>query len=323
MKILITGSAGFIGFNFSRFLLTNTNFKITGIDNFNDYYDVNLKKKRNKILLKFNNYKFKKIDICNNKNLNKIFKKEKFDFVFHFAAQAGVRYSIKNPRKYINSNYLGFFNILENSNFYKIKRLFYASSSSIYGENSKFPLKEKYQTNPKNIYGLSKKSNEELCEFYNRYYGLKSVGLRFFTVYGEWGRPDMMMIKYISAFFSNKKFILNNFGNHVRDFTYVDDVVKILLLLLKNNKKIKNFEVLNVCSNNPVKLSKIIRIMKINKITPKIKKTSLQMADIIKTHGDNKKILKITKFKKFSPIEVSIKKTIMWYKDYFLKKNYN
>ena len=320
MKILITGSAGFIGFNFSKFLLVNTNFKIIGIDNFNDYYDVNLKRNRNKILLKFKNYKFKKIDICNNKNLNKIFKKEKFDFVFHFAAQAGVRYSIKNPRKYIDSNYIGFFNILENSNFYKVKRLFYASSSSIYGENSQFPLKEKYLTYPKNIYGLSKKSNEELSEFYHRYYGLRSIGLRFFTVYGEWGRPDMMMIKYISAFFNKKKFILHNFGNHVRDFTYVGDVVKILFLLLKNNNKIKNFEILNVCSNNPIPLSKIIKTMKENNIVPKIKKTSLQMADIIKTHGDNKKILRITNFKKFSSIKDSIKKTIIWYKEYFFQK---
>ena len=321
MKILITGAAGFIGFNLSKFLLINTNYKIIGIDNFNDYYDVKLKKKRNEILLKFKNYKFKKIDICNNKNLNKIFKQEKFHFVFHFAAQAGVRYSIKNPRKYIDSNYLGFFNILENSNLYNIKRLFYASSSSIYGENSKFPLKEKYFTNPKNIYGLSKKSNEELSEFYNKYYGLKSVGLRFFTVYGEWGRPDMMMIKYISAFFSKKTFILNNFGNHVRDFTYIGDVVEILLLLLKKNKKIKDFEILNICSNNPIPLKKVIETMRANKIIPKVKKTSLQMADIIKTHGDNKKIVKITKFKKFSSVEESIKKTVIWYKDYFLKKN--
>ena len=320
MKILITGSAGFIGFNFSKFLLVNTNFKIIGIDNFNDYYDVNLKRNRNKILLKFKNYKFKKIDICKNKNLNKIFKKEKFDFVFHFAAQAGVRYSIKNPRKYIDSNYIGLFNILENSNFYKVKRLFYASSSSIYGENSKFPLKEKYLTYPKNIYGLSKKSNEELSEFYHRYYGLRSIGLRFFTVYGEWGRPDMMMIKYISAFFNKKKFILHNFGNHVRDFTYVGDVVKILFLLLKKDNKVKNFEIFNICSNNPIPLSKIIKTMKENNIVPKIKKTSLQMADIIKTHGDNKKILRITNFKKFSSIKDSIKKTIIWYKEYFFQK---
>ena len=320
MKILITGSDGFIGFNFSKFLLVNTNFKIIGLDNFNDYYDVNLKRNRNKILLKFKNYKFKKIDICNNKNLNKIFKKEKFDFVFHFAAQAGVRYSIKNPRKYIDSNYIGFFNILENSNFYKVKRLFYASSSSIYGENSQFPLKEKYLTYPKNIYGLSKKSNEELSEFYHRYYGLRSIGLRFFTVYGEWGRPDMMMIKYISAFFNKKKFILHNFGNHVRDFTYIGDVVKILFLLLKKDNKIKNFEILNVCSNNPIPLSKIIKTMKENNIVPKIKKTSLQMADIIKTHGDNKKILRITNFRKFSSIKDSINKTIIWYKEYFFQK---
>ena len=319
MKILITGSAGFIGFNFAKFLLEHSNYKIYGIDNLNDYYDVNLKKQRNKILFKFKNYNFQKIDICQNNKLKNLFKKEKFDYVFHFAAQAGVRYSINHPRKYINSNYLGFFNMLENSNTFKIKRLFYASSSSIYGENINFPLKERYLTNPKNIYGLSKKSNEELSEFYNKYYGLKSVGLRFFTVYGEWGRPDMMMIKYISAYFSKKTFTLNNFGNHIRDFTYVGDVVKLLFILLKKNKRIKNFEILNICSNKPIPLNKIIKIMEMNKIIPKVKKVSLQMADIIKTHGDNKKILKLTKFKKFSSTEESIKKTIMWYKDYFLK----
>jgi len=131
----------------------------------------------------------------------------------------------------------------------------------------------------------------------------------------------MMMIKYISAFFSKKTFILNNFGNHVRDFTYIGDVVEILLLLLKKNKKIKDFEILNICSNNPIPLKKVIETMRANKIIPKVKKTSLQMADIIKTHGDNKKILKITKFKKFSSVEESIKKTVIWYKDYFLKKN--
>ena len=187
--------------------------------------------------------------------------------------------------------------------------------SSIYGENSKFPLKEKYFTNPKNIYGLSKKSNEELSEFYNRYYGLKSVGLRFFTVFGEWGRPDMMMIKYISAFFLKKTFILNNFGNHVRDFTYIGDVAENLVTVIKKNKKIKDFEILNICSNNPIPLKKVIETMRANKII-QVKKTSLQMADIIKTHGIIK-ILKITKFKNLAQLKESIKKTVIWYKDYF------
>ena len=313
MKVLITGSAGFIGYNLAKNLLEKKGFKIVGIDNFNDYYDVNLKKKRNNLLKKYKNFEFIKIDIRNKIKLEKIFMKKNFDFVFHFAAQAGVRYSIDHPRKYVESNLMGFYNILENVKKYKVKRLFYASSSSVYGENKNFPLNEKENIFPKNIYGLSKKVNEEIGLIFNRYYKVKLIGLRFFTIYGEWGRPDMMMIKFISSYYKNKIFKLYNFGNHVRDFTYVGDAVNIMYLLLKNHKKLNNFDILNICSNNPINLKEIVSFMKKNKINPKIKKVTLQKAEILKTHGDNSKLLKYIKFTKFSNWKESLKKTIVWY----------
>jgi len=313
MKILITGVAGFIGFNFAKNLLEKKQYKVIGLDNLNDYYDVNLKKKRINQLIKSKKFKFYKINIQDRLKIEKIFKYNKIDFVFHFAAQAGVRYSIDYPRKYIESNIIGFYNLIENIRNYKIKRLFYASSSSVYGENKNFPLNEKENIFPKNIYGLSKKVNEEIGLIFNRYYKVKLIGLRFFTIYGEWGRPDMMMIKFISSYYKNKIFKLYNFGNHVRDFTYVGDAVNIMYLLLKNHKKLNNFDILNICSNNPINLKEIVSFMKKNKINPKIKKVTLQKADILKTHGDNSKLLKYIKFTKFSNWKESLKKTIVWY----------
>ncbi len=319
MKILITGCAGFIGFNFSNFLLQSNKYKIIGIDNLNDYYDVSLKKDRLKILKKFKNFKFKKVDINNTNSIEAIFKKNKFDFVFNLAAQAGVRYSIYHPRKYIESNIVGYFNIIESCKKFRIKRLFYASSSSVYGENTNFPLRETEKIYPKNMYGLSKKINEEISNIYNKYYNLKVTGLRFFTVYGEWGRPDMMMLKYIDSYFNKKVFELYNYGNHARDFTYIGDVVKILKILMKNHKKLPNNDIFNICSSKPINLSKIILFMKKNKINPKIKKIALQQADILKTHGSNSKLLKYTNYKKFSDWRESLKKTIYWYKKYSKK----
>ena len=320
MKILITGAAGFIGYSFCKYLLNKTNYKVYGIDNLNNYYDVKIKKDRLKILKKSKNFKFKKLDIRNNHLLNIIFKKNKFDFVFNLAAQAGVRYSIKHPRKYIDSNITGFFNIIENSKKYNVKRLFYASSSSVYGESKNFPLNEKEIINPKNIYALSKKINEEISSIFNKYYKLNVTGLRFFTVYGEWGRPDMMMMKFIDCYFKKKTFQLYNYGKHFRDFTYIDDVIKIMFELLKKNKKLKSNDILNVCSNRPISLRNIIGIMRANNIKPKINKITLQQADIIKTHGDNKKLINLIGKLKFNSIDQSISKTIIWYKKYNNKK---
>ena len=313
MKILIVG-LGYVGT--TLFAAIQSKFKksyIVGldkskilIDNFkkNSYptYEINLNKY---FRLKNSN----KLDF-----ITKLKDKKKFDFVFNLAAQAGVRYSIDHPRKYLDANIVGFFNIIENCKKYKINRLFYASSSSVYGENKKFPLKETEKIFPKNIYGLSKKINEEISFIYNNFYNLKLTGLRFFTVYGEWGRPDMMMLKYIDCYYKKKVFKLHNFGNHTRDFTYIKDVVKILFKLIKNNKKLKNNDVLNICSNNPINLSNVISFMKKNNIKPKIAKISLQKADILKTHGDNKKLFKYIGKIKFNNWKSSIKSLIFWYK---------
>jgi UDP-glucuronate 4-epimerase len=314
MKILITGAAGFIGFNLSNFLLKISNHKIIGIDNLNDYYSVTLKKKRLAVIKKSKKFIFLKTDINNKKNVEEVFKKYKFDIVFNLAAQAGVRYSIDNPTAFVENNILGFYNILDASIKYKVKKLLYASSSSVYGDSNNFPLKEGNKIAPKNIYGLSKKINEEISQVTSLYNDIQLIGLRFFTVYGEWGRPDMFMMKYLkSSFYKNNKFYLNNFGKHVRDWTYVKDICEILNLLI-NVKSKKKHVVYNICSNKPVKLMSIIN--KIDVLTQKkakIIKRTLQKGDIYKTHGSNTLIKKITKFKNFTSIDAGLRSTVKWY----------
>ena len=208
MKILITGCAGFLGYHLcQKILKADKNSKIIGIDNLNNYYSVSYKKKRLSFFKNDKNFKFYKIDISNFKKLEDIFKKNKFDIVINLAAQAGVRYSISNPKEYVNSNILGFFNIAELSRIFNITKVYYASSSSVYGEKKKFPLKESENINPKNIYSLSKKNNEEIAEIYSNYYNIQFIGFRFFTIYGEWGRLDMQILKYIIAIIKKKYFI--------------------------------------------------------------------------------------------------------------------
>ena len=315
MKIFITGCCGFIGFNFANFLAkTNKKTHVVGIDNFSDYYSVSYKKKRLKKLIQNRNFTFYKIDINQNKKLIKLFNKYHFNYVFHFAAQAGVRYSLINPRSYVENNIFGFFNILNLSLKFNVKRLFYASSSSAYGELKKFPLKENYSLKPKNIYGLSKKINEEMVSVLLQKHKTKCIGLRFFTVYGEWGRPDMFMIKYLNATYNKSKvFYLNNYGNHFRDFTYIGDVCKILKKLIYSKLKYKH-SIINICSNKPLKLTKIIeKIDNLTLNTPKIIKRSLQKADILKTHGDNSLVKKNTGIKKFTDISIGLKNTVEWF----------
>ena len=321
MNILVTGAAGFIGYNFIKQLLNNKKIKIIGIDIFEDYYDVNLKKKRIFDLKKNKNFRFFKVNIHKEKNIFNLFKKNKFNIVYNFAAQAGVRYSIENPRKYIENNINGFFNIIENCRKFKIERLFFASSSSVYGENKNFPLNEKEKIYPKNIYALSKKNNEEVASLYEKYYGLKSTALRFFTVYGEWGRPDMFIMKYMDCYRKKKTFYLNNYGDHLRDFTYIKDVIKILVSMLDKRKSLKKFDIFNICSNQPINLRQVIIFMNKNEIKPNVKKVGLQQADIYKTHGNNSKIIRFTKFKKFTNLEYGLNQTLLWYKQYHrLKK---
>jgi UDP-glucuronate 4-epimerase len=313
MKVLITGCAGFIGYNFSKFLLQK-NYKIIGIDCLNSYYSVKLKKDRLNQLLKFKNFKFFKNNLEDLKNTKKIFNTNKFDCVFHLAAQAGVRYSVDFPNKYIESNIIGFFNVLELVKEKRIKKFFYASSSSVYGNSKEFPLKENQILHPTNTYSLTKKFNEDLSEIYNKYYAVKSVGIRFFTVYGEWGRPDMFYSKVLDAAFKNKKLYINNNGHHQRDFTYIQDINEILLKLLKTNKNLPRL--INMCSNNPVSILNLVKL--VEKYTKKIKfiKRKIQLADVIKTHGDNSLINKFKLINKFTSIEKGIEKTINWYKKY-------
>ena len=313
MSILITGIAGFIGYNFAeKYLKKYPKSKIIGVDSLNNYYSRSLKLTRLKKLKK--KIKFYKINTSNKKDLERIFKKNKIVKVYNFAAQAGVRYSLKHPAKYQESNIEGFFNILEFSRLYKVKELFYASSSSVYGESKNFPLKETEKTEPKNFYGLTKKINEQMAENYSKNYKMSITGLRFFTVYGEWGRPDMSIFKIIDCSFRKKIFYLNNFGNHDRDFTYIQDVTNSILKL-KNKKGIH--EIYNVCSNKPINLKQLLII--INKFIslPKIIKRPMQKADVKKTHGSNLKILKNTNFKKYTDLKTGIDNTIHWYKKYY------
>ena len=310
MKILITGVAGFIGFHIAQNLIKSKKNKIFGIDNFDDYYSVKLKKKRVSILLKQKNFNFKKIDITNSK-LSDYLQNKKFDIVIHLAAQAGVRYSMENPEKYLNTNILGFSNLLENLNPDNLKKILYASSSSVYGDTMNFPTNEKNKTNPKNIYGYSKFINEVMSEYYSRKFNVPFVGLRFFTIYGTWGRPDMFILKLLNSHFRKKIFYLNNNGNHLRDFTSINDVVKIIKKII-DKKKIKS-DVYNVCSSNPISINQVLKIISKNVGKIKTKNINRHPADVLNTFGDNKKILKDYNFSRFSNFDFELKKIIDWF----------
>lgn len=312
MKILITGIGGFIGFSFANYLLSKKKkIKIYGMDNFDEYYDVNLKKKRISSLKKNKNFYFKFIDIRDKKKINYFFLKNKFDIVIHLAAQAGVRYSLVNPRKYIDVNIYGFLNIMNCVKRFKISKFIYASSSSVYGEVKNFPLNENNDLYPKNIYGYSKLINEKIAEFYSTIYKINSIGLRFFTVFGPWGRPDMFIIKLLLANKNKKIFELNNAGNHYRDFTSINDVNLILEKLCI--KKIKKSYIFNVCSNRPIFIKTLVKIIEKFKGKLKIKIIPKNKADVYKTHGDNKKIMKFLKIRKLSNFKEELNKTLKWF----------
>jgi UDP-glucuronate 4-epimerase len=312
MKILITGVAGFIGFSIAKNFL-NKKYTVYGIDNFDNYYSVKLKKLRIENLKKNKKFFFFKFDLTNKKKLAFFLKKKNFDYVFHMAAQAGVRYSYINPNKYTNTNILMFINLLNLLKSNIPKNIFYASSSSVYGNNINFPLSEEQNLRPINIYGVSKKLNEVTADFFRRIHKMNIVGLRFFTVYGEWGRPDMFLMKLFKCKFDNLTFYLNNKGNHQRDFTYIGDVIKVLNNIFK--KKLFNVKVLNICSGKPINIKEIIKKNNIlNNI--KINYVSKNKADVLKTHGSNFKAKKLSRIKKFLNFNDGLKKTYNWYKEF-------
>ncbi len=313
MNILITGCAGFIGYSLTIKLLKKKKIFIYGIDNLNKFYSLKLKKKRLSFLKKHKNFKFLKADINNKNIVSSIFKKHNFDIVFNFAAQAGVRYVLSKPEKFIKSNILGFHNLLEISKNYEIKKFFYASSSSVYGDKNNYPVTEKSNLNPKNIYGMSKKFNEEYINLnFNK--KTKYIGLRFFTVYGEWGRPDMLIFKFLKCVKDNKFFYLNNNGNHWRDFTYIDDVTKICEKLL--SQKFKKNMIFNICSNKPIHILKVVKYLSKKNNYSKILNLGNNNFEVLKTHGKNSAIKKFTNFKKFSNFFSNIDKVINWYWKY-------
>lgn len=325
MKILITGVAGFIGFHLSKFLLAESNFEIIGIDNLNNYYDLDLKKARLLNLKKNPYFIFKKLDLCNKKSLRELFCFYKPDYVVHLAAQAGVRYSLQNPEAYINSNIVGFFNLLEECKRNKTKHLIFASSSSVYGKNDKFPFKVSDNTDrPSTIYAASKKTNELLAYSYSSLYKLPTTGLRFFTVYGPWGRPDMAYFLFTDAIYKNKTIQVFNNGEMYRDFTYIDDVINVINKIIKiipkqkSNKKNVPFQIFNVGNHKPVKLKKLIEIIEQN-IGKKAKKVYLPMqpGEVYKTYSDNDDLQKKILFSPKMTINEGIKRFIDWYKEYY------
>ena len=313
MKILITGVAGFIGHSLAIDYLKNENNTIIGIDNFSTYSGKEIKDLRIKLLKKYKNFKLINIDIKNKKKIELLFKKNYFDIVVHLAAEVGVRYSIIRPDKYVEANINGFFNIIDSLKHNPPKKFLFASSSSVYGDSKVFPLKENLNLEPINMYALSKKNNEEVAKIYSKKYKTKFIGLRFFTVFGERGRPDMFFFKMILSVFKNRKLYLNNSGNHYRDFTYIKDVVIILRKLI--SLKVKNkYEILNICSSRPVFLKNFIQISEkyLKKIN--IVNVPLHPADVYKTHGSNTKLLKLIKKIKFTDLNTAIKNTIVSYK---------
>ena len=329
-KILVTGAAGFIGFHLTKFLLKK-NFKVIGVDNINNYYSKKLKLGRLEILSNFKNFFFYKKDITNQKDLEKIFIKNKPQVVINLAAMAGVRFSIKQPKKYIKNNINGFQNILELSNKYKVKHLVYASSSSIYGMNSKIPFSEEDRaSHPISVYAATKRSNELLAHVYSNMYKLPTTGLRFFTAYGPWGRPDMALFKFVKSALKNKKIDLYNFGNHIRDFTYIDDVVKIIYLSinkipkLDKNKSITEFQskapwrIYNISSSRPVKLKKFVSQIE-KQLNTKInfKNLPLQVGDVKIATGSMRRTISKFGYKPKYQTNYGIKKFVSWYKEYY------
>ena len=308
-KILITGVAGFIGFHLAKYLIKKK-YQVIGLDNMNNYYDVSLKKNRINILkdLSKKNFLFFKLNICKYNNFS-ILHKFKIDYIFHLAAQAGVRYSLEQPQKFIDSNITGFLNIINFAKAQKINKIFYASSSSVYGSNKKIPFEEKDRTdNMLQFYAVTKKTNELMASTYSKLENLSIICGRFFTVYGPMGRPDMAVYKFALRILKKKTIQIYNKGNHFRDFTYIDDLVEVLYKIMNKHLSIRDrkyFNIFNISSGKKGNIEKILKLLEFNlNKKAKINYVNRQKGDMIGTLGSNKKLKKfitkipITKYEK-------------------------
>lgn len=313
-KVLITGCSGFIGFHLALKLLNNKNYIVYGIDSLNNYYDLKLKKKRLAILSQYSNFIFFRSNIENKNKINEFLNGINLIFIFHLAAQAGIRLSLSNPKKYFDNNIEAFFNILELARKKKVKRLFYASSSSVYGNHSG-KHHEKLNLKPINFYGLTKKMNEEMADMYFKQFKIKSIGFRFFTVYGEYGRPDMAYYSFTNQILNNKRINLYNKGNDFRDYSYIDDVINSIYLILINENKCEPSDKINIGFGKPRKTSELLNIISDNISNRKVKIKYLNSNDfeLRKTYACTKKLIKITGYKPKSNLEKGISNFINWY----------
>lgn len=339
MKILVTGAAGFIGFHLCYALLEE-DVEVIGLDNINNYYDISLKYERlNKLGVKrekakewnqpvksnlYTHFTFTRINLEDRITLPLLFEQEKFDIVVNLAAQAGVRYSLENPNSYIDSNIVGFFNILECCRHNNIKHLVYASSSSVYGENTKVPFSENDRVDyPVSLYAATKKSNELMAYSYSHLYNIPTSGLRFFTVYGPWGRPDMAPMLFTDAIMNDKRIKVFNNGNMERDFTYIDDVVKGIKSIINKGPDLNNeqpyYRILNIGNSKPVKLIDFISILETELGKKAIKDMRpMQPGDVPKTFADISRLEKLLTYKPQTSLQEGIKKFVDWWKNYYI-----
>lgn len=321
-KILITGGAGFIGFHLSKRLLEQ-GLTVVGFDNLNDYYDVNLKHSRLDILKDFKKYNFIKADLADKDKVNELFATYHPDIVVNLGAQAGVRYSIENPDAYIQSNIIGFFNILEACRRNNVEHLVYASSSSVYGANKKIPFSTEDKVDkPISLYAATKKSNELMAYTYSHLYGIPATGLRFFTVYGPYGRPDMAYYSFTKAILEDKPIKVFNNGDMYRDFTYIDDIVTGILNILPDPpKKDENgapYKLYNIGNNNPEKLMDFIKTLEECLGKEAIKEYyPMQPGDVYQTYADVTELMNDFDFKPDTPISIGLAKFVEWYREYY------
>lgn len=334
-SILVTGAAGFIGFHLSK-KLCSLGYAVTGIDNLNDYYEVTLKESRLAILKNTDGFTFHKLELTDKKGIDTLFEKSKFKYVVNLAAQAGVRYSLTNPYAYLESNLHGFLNILEACRYAKVEHLVYASSSSVYGANKNMPFSVHHNVDhPISLYAATKKSNELMAHTYSALYSLPTTGLRFFTVYGPYGRPDMALFIFTKAILEGKPIDVYNHGRMKRDFTFVDDIVEGIVRLIPTvpaadiawngsqpdaATSFAPYRLYNIGNNSPVELLRFIEVIE-EKLGKKAVKNLLpiQEGDVPETFADVDALTKAVGFKPSTSIEEGIDKFVAWYKEYYKK----
>ena len=336
MKILITGAAGFIGFHLSKKLLDQS-YEIIGIDNLNDYYDSSLKQSRLEILGEYNNFNFEKVDLKDKTQLDNIFEAHKLSCVINLAAQAGVRHSIENPYAYVDSNLIGFMNILEACRNYPVDHLLYASSSSVYGGNKVAPFSTNHNVDhPVSLYAATKKSNELMAHTYSHLYGIPTTGLRFFTVYGPYGRPDMAYFSFTKDILAGNPIKVFNHGKMERDFTYIDDIVEGIVKLIEKaptankdwdeskdelSSSFAPYKIYNIGNNNPVPLMRFINALEsaLGKTAEKVY-MDMQPGDVLRTYADVSDLERDINFKPSTSIEDGLQKFVDWYLEYYQVK---